>query len=441
MINFRELFARMMGMEGKRDLWKTFGYPVDISLQQYWLRYKRDGIGRRVIRSYPEACWRQPPLIFDNAGVSDDPNDKDYSPFVEAAGNFFEHTGAFRYLSRADVLSRTGHYAILLLGFDDDAELSEPMDGEANLVYLATYSEHSAKITKWEEDRKSPRYGFPVTYSVTPRNDDGASGSKQSFTVHHTRVIHIAEGADEDEIFGTPALRPIWNYLLDLEKVVGSGSETFWLNARGGMSIEVAPDAQLTDTAREAMKTQVDEFENELRRVFALQGASAKPLLMQVNDPSPNANLILQLISGETGIPNRLLLGSERGELASSQDASSWEARVDERNRHHCEPNILIPFIDRMIETGNLPEPEEQWFAEWPEASAMTPDKQADVAIKRMTAANIWASGFADRAITRSEFRQSIGYNAEPEGGELPDDEDGDEGDDSGFDDTGGDNA
>lgn len=438
MVNLKDEWRRFrtsLGARSKRNLWSTFGYPEQILPAEYLRRYKRDGIARRVVRAYPDACWSDSPQIRDGEGSSSDKSDATHSEFSQAWERLAEDLGVFRYLSRVDRLARVGHYAILVLGFDDaisTADLKKPLHGTANLVYLSAYGETSAKITKFDENPSSPRYGLPSIYTVTQGQGSAGEhlGGRSSFEIHHSRVIHVTEGNDESEVFGEPALRAIWNDLLDLEKVKGSGAETFWLNARGGLSIEVDATADLTQEARAAMREQMDDFENELRRSLALQGATAKPLVMNVSDPTPNATLLHQSISGTTGIPTRILLGSEQGQLASSEDANSWEARVDERRKDHCGPSILVPFVDRMIETGNLPEPVIEWMAEWPEAAAMSPEKQADIAVKRITAASTWAQGFADRIVAPEEVRVWLGLPVHSEydlaGEDLPGDDLGD---------------
>ena len=430
MNNLRSLIARLMNGE-KRNLWQTFGYPTEVLPETYWRMYRRNGIANRVVKTYPDACWRGSPTVQDEQGSSPKPDQDDYSEFTGAWEDFNDRFGALRVLHRADRLARIGHYAIIVLGFRGSDRLDQPMEGVAPLAYLSTYSERSAKVVEWEMDVGSPRYGLPTMYQVNVATDNlsGQAIRASHFRVHWTRVIHVAENTEENEVFGEPALRPIWNYLLDLEKVGGSGAEAFWLNARGGLSVETVKDATLSKDTLADMKAQIDDYTNDLRRVLAMQGASVKPIALTPVDPTPSINANVQLISGSTGIPQRLLSGSERGELASSEDANSFESRVDERRADHCGPNILIPFINRMIETGNLPEPVGNWMAKWPEASAMSPDKQADIAVKRATAASTWSNGGGDRLIAREEMREMMGLPPESEYDMVEDLDDLDDGD------------
>jgi len=431
--NFRSIFTRFLVGE-KRNNWQTFGYPVSVVPESYWLRYRRNGIANRIVKAYPDACWRGSPVIQDEQGSSPKSDQDDYSEFTGAWEDLNERFGALRLLHRADRLARVGHYSIALLGFQGPEPLDKPMEGQSPLAYLTAYSERSAKIVEWDVNTSSPRYGLPTMYQVNTLADDvvGQSIRGSNFRVHWTRVIHIAENLEENEVFGEPALRPIWNDLLDLEKVSGSGAEAFWLNARGGLSVETTKDATLSSSDREEMKKQIDDYANDLRRVLAMQGATVKPITLNPADPNPAISSILQIISGATGIPQRILTGSERGELASSEDANSWESRVDERRVDHCGPQILTPFVNRMIETGNLPEPVGNWIAKWPEASALSPEKQADIAVKRVTAASTWSVGGGDRLIAREEMRGMLGLSAESEYDivdELDEVDDGDEDD------------
>ena len=69
------------------------------------------------------------------------------------------------------------------------------------------------------------------------------------------------------------------------------------------------------------------------------------------------ADLYLKLISATTRIPVRILTGSERGQLASSQDDENWADVISARQEQHVGPALLMPVINRLIWLGVLPEP------------------------------------------------------------------------------------
>lgn len=417
--NFRSMFARFVQYKGARDLWRAFGYPESVMSDDYWREYRRGGVANRIVKAFPKACWRDGAVVRDDDGAGLKPGEDGFSKFALAWDQLERQHAAFRSMERSDRLARVGQYAVLVMGFQDGMPLSAPMEGQAALTYLAPYAERSVTITQWDTDRRSPRYGLPVVYRVETGGVADRSTSqvvpRSSFTVHHTRVLHIVEDPDDNEVFGEPALRPPWNYLCDLEKVSGAAAETFWLNARGGLAIEAASDAQIDAEGLAAMREQAQEYEDQLRRILAFHGAEVKMLTSSVPSPQYHMEMLQALIAGTTGIPQRILFGSERGELASSQDENSWESRVDERRQQHCGPMILGPFVTRMIETGNLPLPNGDWWVVWPEASAASPEKEADIALKRAQALATYSNSLSEQIVPPSEFRPWLGLEPMPD--------------------------
>lgn len=413
----RGFIARMFGQRGAggiRDMAAAFGYPVTLSPQDFMMMYLRNGVASRVVRSFSQATWRDYPLIRDEAGDSGKRQVKgkknpNYSPFVEAVENFFDEHNILHYLERADRLAGVGRFGILIYGFDDGGNLDTPLPpGKHKLKYLSAYGEPRVKVQTFELNQNDIRYGLPIMYQVSPASSVSGNGepTQGTFNVHWTRVLHLAEHLDENEVFGTPRLMPVYNHLLDLEKVVGSGAETYWLNARGGMSITADADADIDPKVLEDMKNQAEEFEHQLRRIIALQGAKAEILQTSVADPKSNVEASLQLIAGGTGIPLRILIGSERGELSSAQDENNWAARIDERQENYGTPRVLKPFVRKMIETGNFPAPNGLWWIEWPTSASISPTQLAEISLKKAQALATYAnSPGALLIVPEQEFR------------------------------------
>lgn len=418
----RERLGYLMGTShaGKRNLWQSFGYPQTLTIDDYERMYRRNDIASRIVQAFPQATWREKPTFSDADGNSDMQYNEDgaenenYSPFVESVWAFLDKTRALQYLERVDRLSGIGHFGVLLIGYNDGApNLAAPLVAKnADIVYMSAYSEKYAKIESFEQQRTSPRYGLPLYYTLTTGGQQipGQSLQRQNVRVHWSRVMHVAEFLDENEIYGTPRLESIYNRLMDLEKVVGSSAETFWLNSRGGLSLMADKDAQISTETLADMKEQADEWEHQLRRTIAMQGVTAQMLSTIVADPKPNVETLLQIIAGAKGIPMRILTGSERGELASSQDENNWNARIDERQNNHATPNMLRPFIQRAIETGNVIRPaNDEWWVEWPDSAALSPEKAAEINRNRTTALKDYLSAAgAEDVVPIAEFRQEF---------------------------------
>lgn len=411
----RTLLGRLAGVThgGARDMYQAFGYDRVPSIDRFVSTYQRNGIANRILRAYPKATWRDQPVIRDEKGDSaqkegeDGKVNKNYSPFVEAVEDFFEKKRVMHYMERVDRMAGVGQFSILVMGFAGEVKMADPLTEKAKLIYLQPYGEQHVTISQYETNPTDPRFGMPVLYNVQQKQViGGGNAAGISFSVHHSRVLHVADNLEENEVFGVPRLLPVLNWLTDLEKVVGAGAETFWLNSRQGMSLSADKDANISEGQIEDLKKQAEEFENQLRRIIATQGVTASALNANVADPKPNIDTLLDLISGSTGIPKRILIGSERGELGGDADENNWGQRIEERRKDFAYPVMLRPFVEKMIATDNLPMPNGEFWIEAPDSASLSPEKKADIMLKRaQTLATYANSPTAELIVPRQEFR------------------------------------
>lgn len=239
---------------------------------------------------------------------------------------------------------------------------TEPSSEKHKLIYLRSFDESLVQVVQYEANVRNPRFGQPVMYRVTlndPREQHSGIGLPMATVrVHWSRVIHLADNLGSSEIFGVPRMRPVLNRLLDLRKLYSGSAEMYWRGAFPGLSLETNPqmggDVNVDVTAT---KTMMENYMNSLQRYLVLIGMSAKTLAPTVVDPTPQINTQLEAICIQLGIPKRVFCGSERGELASSQDDASWNDRLRERQNNYITPRIIVPFIDRLIAMGVLPAP------------------------------------------------------------------------------------
>lgn len=412
-LTFRNLLAFMgYSHNGERDLLKAFGYARNLRVEHLEALYQRGDIAHRIIKAFPKETWRDRPVIRDEAG-----DNSEDSEFVKAWEVFEREHKVFSYFERADRLAGIGRYAVLLCGFRDGQNLDQPLTaGKRELLFLQPYGERNAEISKWVTSEKEERFGLPLLYTLQQSQEQlGQAAATKSLSAHYSRVVHIVEDPDENDSLGTPRLLAPYNRLKDLEKVAGSSAETFWLNARPGLGLFADKEANISDEEIERMETQAEEFQHQLRRIMVGQGITPTQLAAAIADPKPNAEMLLQLIAGTVGIPMRILVGSERGELASSQDENSWSARIDERREQHATPNIIQPFVELMIATGNLPKPQGEWTTEWPERPT-PPKEEAEIGeIKARAVAAYANSPDARFVVAPEEFRPMIGLEPDSE--------------------------
>lgn len=403
---------------GDRDLYQVMGYPRDLLPEDYISAYLRQDLAGRIVDAFPDASWRKPPQVLGSP------------EFQEAWQALEKKFNLWRTFHRLDRLTGLGHYGVLVLGLDGAQPMESPASGNNyNLIYVQPHSESTAKITQWNSDPTSPRFGQPEMYQITTgANWTGTGGGQRVLSVHHSRVIHVVERAMEDQSIGVPRLERIWNRMMDLDKTLGAGAEIYWQNAAQMMAFMADADTDITPEAKADMKAQFEELQNRLRRFLTLQGVDAKNLAPGLMGSSPKDifDALIKVIAGSEGIPQRILLGNEAGELASSQDESAWNQRVSERNEQHLTPNMLDKFAVAGQRLGFLPSGFEGF--KWPDADTMSETGRADIALKKSQALQAYlnAAG-ADIVVPPTEFRQWIGLPEqppEPMDDDLLDDED-----------------
>ena len=386
---------------GDRDIYIALGLPKSITFDMYWDRYKRQGIAKRVVNAPAASTWRGVPQVFDRSGDGKNP-----TVFDDAWKDLIENGSLWHYFLRVDMLAGIGEYAVLLLGFDDNTDPSQPVNKSRvkKLRFVRPLSEDSAKIETYIEDPTNPKYGMPEYYTMGIP-DRGPRLSQRPRRIHHSRVIHIADGLLEDDVFGTPRLECVFNELMLLELVSCGSGEMFWRGAFPGFGFKLDPEADVRSQDTDAIKTQIENYVHGLSRYLKLQGIDIQELRPQVADPSKHKDMLLDLISGATGIPQRILTGSEQGELASSQDESNWNSRIMERRETYAETVIVRPFIDRLVSFGILPPVPDGVAVEWPDIFSLSAKDRAEIGeIKARALANYANAPGADLIVPHRGF-------------------------------------
>jgi len=411
LLKSRSELAEAMGITfgGARDAYQVLGYKKVLGADDYAGRYARNGLARRIVNAAPMATWRVPPQVFED----EDP--EKLTEFEQAFDALAKRLRLWSLLLRADKLAGLGRYSVLLLGVQDGRQLSEPLESVSDperLLFLAPYSEARAKIKAFDKNTQSARFGLPDTYEIdlVGALKEGAtttiSGAKA--TVHHSRVLHVTDDLLEDNIYGAPRLECVWNLLDDLDKCTGGGAEAFWRSAYQGLHANIADDLELKPEDETAISDEIDEYQHGMRRFIRTRGVEINALGATAADPKGAAGVVLQQISGATGIPLRILVGSERGELASQQDRENWADRTRGRQESLAGPQMVEPLIRRFIAMGVLPEPKDL-HVDWQDIQVLSETEQALVLERRATATKLFGTREADRIIAPSEGREALG--------------------------------
>lgn len=409
-------------MDPRRDYRKECGYPEtgEITLEKYQDLYDRFCIATRVVQVMPLETWKVVPMVFEDEDPEVDTafekklGDIDRN-LLDDGESWFEgeqeSSMLMNYLLRADIESGIGHYGVIFFGLSDAKtadSLRLPCKPSPNneLLFLRVLPERLALVSRLDNNPQSPRYGKPETYSITFSDPNNISsqitapvGDSRTMEVHHSRILHIVDTPSPNENYGVPRQRPVLDRLLDCYKLYGGSAEGFWQGSFPGISLETHPQLGGDVTIDvEGIKTQMEQYINGMQRYFALSGMAAKSLAPQSVDPTPFIKTQLEAICIMLGIPMRVFLGSERGELSSAQDKDTWNGRIRSRQQTYVTPRIIARFINRLIQLGVLPPPK-SFKVEWPDLDSLTPAEEADVALKTTQSLAAYAGGGVDTII------------------------------------------
>lgn len=416
------------------QLFDLLNYPATYELTYHafaWM-YTRSTFARTIIDKVSGDTWQDAPTIRDT-GRRDDDRETDFERGCRKLinGDTLRRGLSHRWFV-ADQENRIGEYSVLVLTTADDhgGDLTEPLPEDAftgsladrldSLWHVQVYGEHRVQMSEMVTDVSSRRYGLPEIYEVTP--DEGET---QSEDVHHSRVIHLAEGARTNDLYGESALLPVFNRLEDIERLLGGSSEMFWQGAFPGLvaSPPILQDADGGDVladfegSKESLNEQVEEYRQTLNRVIAT-GAEIETLDPNIESPAEHIDVQLQAISAGTSptIPKKMLVGKETGERASSEDRNTYHEGIRSRRKNFAESQVVRPTIDLLVRAGVIPEPEGgDYVVEWPPLDPPTKDEMAS---RRDTMASAIQKA-ADAATVAPEYAdqiwQKVGIDTTPD--------------------------
>lgn len=379
-------FARKAGLqyENERDVYAVAGYVQESNLDfdHYWSRYQRQDIAGRIVDMPPKTTWRNPPEI-----VEEGMNPKEGTEFTRAFEELADRLKLWSHLERADRLSRIGQYGILFMGTPGaDQVLKDPLErvnGPEDIIYLSSFHQGDVEIQEWEEDTGRERFGRPLVYRV--KLSEGVKNFPDvEEDIHHTRIVHIAEDRLSDDVHGRPALKRVFNRLMDLEKITAATAEAYWQLADKILLLSIDPKVEIGKDDRDALGEAAEEMMHDLRRQIVGSGIEGQWLDAEPPNPAEAAELYMMLIGAGAEIPFRILFGNTTGERASTEDQKEWLGRIQERETNHAEPVILRPLVDRWIEIGALPDPQSGKYAfEWPNRFQLDEVDEAELSLKR----------------------------------------------------------
>lgn len=386
---------------GKRDIYRTLGYERVLRPEKYRDRFERNAVAARIVEAKPIATWRGG---FD---LIEDEDESKTTPFEKEWDELNKRLKITSRMQQADILAGLAGYSVIVFGAPGKFE--EPLEScsAKELMYLSVYAADDAPVAEFEIEETNPRYGHPVFYTLkrtASRTSTQTKSNQAGKRVHFSRVMHIADGVLDDPVNGTPRMKRCWNLLDDLEKVTGGGAEAFWRRADQGQQFDLDPDMELDEAAKLKLEEEVDKYVHGFSRIMRTRGMKVNSLGSDVASFKDPAEAILAQISAGTGIPQRILMGSEQAKLAAEQDKTKWDQDIEARRADFAGPQVVRPFLDRMIELGVLTEPKE-YEVEWSQLKTADDGEKVEYATK-LAQLN---GTMGEEVVTVDEVREAIG--------------------------------
>jgi hypothetical protein len=371
----------------KHNHYADFGFPVDPTFIHFYEAYERNGLAAAAVNKTIAKTWQDSPLLQEKERDGSQPGATKETRREGQIRERFDDLRLWQRLAEADRRGMVGAYAGVIMRLADSKPLDQPVEfvpgGLSGLVELIPAWEGQLKPAEWDNDQQSPTYGWPTMYQFQESAvKDGSSQQPRDFRVHPDRVLIWSK---DGTINGRSALKAGYNDLMTIEKIVGAGGEGFWKNAKSAPVIEVDPAARLEDMAKamgipvdelaDKMNEQVEDWQRGFDKLLMLQGMKAD--VPQITLPSPEHFFLTacQSFAASISIPMKILVGSQTGERASTEDADEWAQTNMARRAEFVRPNIM-DFIRRLERFGILPE--RDWHLEWADLTEASMGEKID---------------------------------------------------------------
>lgn len=403
-----------------------FGYPDRVVFATAFSAYNRYPLARAAVDKTVGKTWETNPLLQE---FQRDGSKKGQQKETQGEAEIRQRFGDLRvwqHIAECDRRGLVGAYSGLILRLADGEAFDKPVKrvpgGLEGLVEVIPAWEGQLTVSQWDTDQRSPTYGQPQMFAFA-ESAVGETQQPRNFSIHPDRVVIVSR---DGTLNGRSALEPGYNALLDMEKIRGGGGEGFWKNAKSGLSLEIDKDAKVENIAQamgvqpedvvDKIDEQVEGFNKGFDKSLLLQGIKATP--MQVNLPSPEHffAIALQSFAATFSCPLKILVGSQTGERASTEDSEEWAKVNMARRTNELVPTIMT-FVNRLERFGILPQ--KDWHLEWADLTEASMGEKIDRADK-MASVNQKMPG--EIVFTGDDIRAAVGMEPLSDADKFPDD-------------------
>lgn len=413
----RQAMAKYVSGGVGQDVDTEAGYPEFVTFEMYKKMYEREGIAARVVNYLPSESWAVDPWVYETEKMDSD-------AVTEAEKRWEEvnkKLGLCGLLHRLDEISGIGQYGVALMGLENSGDWKQRVPGiseedeaipeereERELLYFTPLDQGQAMIATWNNDRKSRRYGKPQTYNIkltNPANLQNGVLEGMDQEVHWSRVIHVADCVKSGgDTIGNSRMSDVFNYLLNIRKILGGSAEMFWKGGFPGISFEVDPtNVGEIELDKSALSKEISDYMDKLKRYISLNGVHANVMNPNIASPKEHISVQLQAICIAKEYPMRIFTGSEEARMASINDSESNNKRVNRRRNLHVVPKILYPVTRRLSMAGVIPDIKE-YKIKWPDLYSISQTDKAEITGKLVRALSEYMTTGVSKIVPPLQF-------------------------------------
>lgn len=403
--------AMLSGLDAKRPrAWCEYGYASDLSFEDYFLAYDRDGLGNAAVDIIADKCWQDHPWLIEGAP---DRESTELTANEARIDRVFSQAKVWQSFKEADVMALVGGWSAIIIRIADNNELDQPTvqpSIEALTELVPVWANQLTAVYDSNQVLQHYVYAEPQTDISPARN----------VNVHPDRVVIVG-----DPSRSRPLLKAGFNALTTLEKVLGGAGESFLKNASRQLNVNYDSEVDLEDIARanggsvaelhENLSGHVRDINSGVDLLMMTQGATVNPMTVAVSDPMPSYNVALQVFAASVKIPVKVLVGNITGERASTEDIKQLNDRCQSRRVSEVTAHIE-KFVAKLKAIGMLSAG--QYSVMWNDLRESADAERAEHVTKLATIVETIARAEQSQlmtgaapVLTLAELRSALGYD------------------------------
>ena len=403
--------AMLSGLDAKRPrAWCEYGYASDLSFENYFMAYDRDGLGNAAVDIIADKCWQDHPWLIEGAP---DRESTELTANEARIDRVFSQAKVWQAFKEADVMALVAGWSAIIIRIADSNELDQPTvhpSIEALTELVPVWANQLTAVYNCNQVLQHYVYAEPQTDISPARN----------VNVHPDRVVIVG-----DPSRSRPLLKAGFNALTTLEKVLGGAGESFLKNASRQLNVNYDSEVDLEDIARanggsvaelhENLSGHVRDINSGVDLLMMTQGATVNAMTVAVSDPMPSYNVALQVFAASVKIPVKVLVGNITGERASTEDIKQLNDRCQSRRVSEVTAHIE-KFVTKLKQIGMLAAG--QYSIMWNDLRESTDgeradhvDKLAGIIEKIARADQSQMMTGSEPVLTVAELRSALGYD------------------------------